>query len=135
VRRLRRAQACTPLRMCTRAHTHALLGGRSTGTLDGMSSVYVVKAHCVSADPDTSPDADGAYVNVYTTAPSEHQAESTAVSELTASGWRCLKIIGIERHTRRDYEGDSDGLEYFEQALLDGTVLVAHTYPRKGLPW
>ena len=30
----RTARACTSLRMCTRAHTHALLGGRSTGTLD-----------------------------------------------------------------------------------------------------
>jgi hypothetical protein len=38
----RTARACPSLRMCTRAYTHALPGGRSTGTFDDMLDATTV---------------------------------------------------------------------------------------------
>jgi hypothetical protein len=100
-----------------------------------MASVFVVTAQCVSARDRASPTSDGAYVNVYATVASEAEATNIALSELAAAGWRCLKLKAVARHTRQDYEGDANGLEYFEQALQAGVVLVVHTFARKGPQW
>ena len=105
--------------------------GRSASPLDGMNGVYIVTAHCISTSNDAEPTSNGAYVNVYTTDSSESQAKATAMKALASAGWRCLDITGVARRTRQDYVGNADGLEYFEQALLDGIVLVAHTFPRE----
>ena len=121
--------------MCTRGSNWAPACGPSTSPLDGMTSVFVVTAQCVSTRADTSSTSDGAYVNVYATVSSEAEATSVAMTELAAAGWRCLQVQRVARHTREDYEDNAKGLEYFEQALLDGVVLVAHTFPRKGPHW
>lgn len=96
-----------------------------------MRGVYVLTMHAVSTDSAASTDANGAYVNVYAAAPSEAEARRTALKELASAGWRCLTVESVSLHTREDYATDSAGLEYFEQALTDRIVLVAHTYPRE----
>jgi hypothetical protein len=121
--------------MCARGSNRAPACGPSTYPLDGMTSVFVVTAQCVSISADTLPTSDGAYLNVYATVSSEAEATSIAVTELAAAGWRCLKVQRVTRHTREDYENNPKGLEYFEQALQDGVVLVVHTFPRKGPQW
>ncbi len=121
--------------MCTRGSNRAAVVGPSTSPLDGMNGVYIITAHCISTSRDAEPASDGAYVEVYTTDTSESLAKARAMKELAAAGWRCLDITGVARRTRQDYVANAEGPEYFEQALLDGIVLVAHTFPRKGPHW
>jgi hypothetical protein len=95
-----------------------------------MSSVYLLIIHAMSVESDPPVEANGAYVNVYVVATSEAQAKSISREELAAAGWRSLTIKSVSVRTREDYVANTAGLEYFEQALIDGVVLVAYTYPR-----
>ena len=112
-----------------RVARQALLRGRSTSPLDGMRGVYVLTIRAVSSDASASMEAKGAYINVYASVPSEAEAKNLALKEVAAAGWRCLNVDGASLHTREDYATDSSGLGYFEQALVDGVVLVVHTHP------
>ena len=94
-----------------------------------MRGVYVTTIRAVSLDAAASPEANGAYINVYATVPSEAEAKSLALKEVAAAGWQCLNIEGTWLHTREDYSLDPSGLVYFEQALVDGVVLVVHMHP------
>jgi len=114
---------------CARGARRTLLGGRSTSPSDVMRSVYVITIRAVSSDDSASIEAKGACINVYATAPSEAEATNLALKEMAAAGWRCLNVDGASLRTREDYATDSSGLEYFEQALIDGVVLVVHTHP------
>lgn len=71
----------------------------------------------------------GAYVNVYITAATEDEALQTAQEEITRSGWQCVSIENVLYVTRDDYVEDDEGREHFEQALVDGAVLVFNTFP------
>ena len=71
----------------------------------------------------------GAYVNVYVREESEAAALETAQREVAASGWTCKSIEHTGVVTREDFTEDDDGLEYFEQAIEEGVVLVFHTFP------
>ncbi len=90
-----------------------------------MEGLYVVT---VEAQPIAGSDAfelhRGAYVIVFTTEFSESQALSTASREINAAGWKSKSIENVVWATRSDYADDPSGLEYFEQALIDGVVLV-----------
>ena len=73
----------------------------------------------------------GAYISVYTSDQSEAAAVSTANREVAEAGWQSLVIQSVSFVTRQDFEDDSDGLAYFEQAQTDGVVLVIHTFPNE----
>jgi hypothetical protein len=73
----------------------------------------------------------GAYINVYTTDQSEAAALTTASREVAEAGWQSHAIESVSFVTRQDFEDDSDGLAYFEQAQLDGIVVVVHTFPNE----
>lgn len=70
----------------------------------------------------------GAYINVYTTEQSEVAALATASREVADSGWQSRAIERVAFVTRKDFEDDSDGLAHFEQAQIDGIVIVMHTF-------
>lgn len=71
----------------------------------------------------------GAIINVYTTEESEAGALAIATQETLAAGWQARFIEDTFLLTRGDLAAAPEASQYFEQALLDGLVLVVHTYP------
>ncbi|QRP63828.1 hypothetical protein I6J77_17320 [Rhodanobacter sp. FDAARGOS 1247] len=70
----------------------------------------------------------GAMVNVWVVAPTEQQALDRAAQEIQEAGWRIEVLDAVFVVTREDFSKDNTDLEYFEQALVDGIVLVFHTW-------
>lgn len=82
--------------------------------------------------PGTSAFAEygGATINVYTTELSEQAAVALAMREVAEAGWQLQTVDETYLLTRADImEAAPEGVAYFEQALLDGVVVVIHTYP------
>jgi hypothetical protein len=76
-------------------------------------------------------ELDGAMINCWVNEPTESLAESAARAEIEAAGWDILEYEESSRIDREDYL-KSDSLEYFDQALTDGGVLVVHSWPVGG---
>jgi len=95
-----------------------------------METIRVVM---VDAQPQFGTDAfveyGGAAINIYTTELSEAAALDIAAQEVAEAGWQIQAIDETFLLTRADLVDAPDGLAYFEQALLDGVVVVIHTYP------
>ena len=70
----------------------------------------------------------GAAVNVWIAASTGEQALARAAQEVQEAGWSIETFEGIGTVTRDNYGEDTSGLEHFEQALIDGIVLVFHTW-------
>jgi hypothetical protein len=95
-----------------------------------MSGLYLVTVEAEpSADTDDSREYGGAYVNVYIQAASEAAALAAAQREIAQAGWACKAIDRVTYVTREDFTNEDDGLESFEQALIDGVRLDFHTFP------
>jgi hypothetical protein len=82
-------------------------------------------------DNSESTKVGGAYVNCWIDEPSEVSAVARAEAEVREADWIPESIQKIVVVTRKDYESHEDGREYFEQALIDGVVLVFHTFPNE----
>jgi hypothetical protein len=78
---------------------------------------------------DAFAEYGGATINVYSTEESEDGALAIAAREIAEAGWQIQSVEDSFLLTREDLAGAPDGLQYFEQALVDGIVLVIHTYP------
>ncbi len=72
----------------------------------------------------------GAHVNCWLRADTETDAQSQALAEVRSEGWVPGPVQSVQRVRREDYAEDPSGREYFEQALIDGVVLVFHTWQR-----
>ena len=99
--------------------------------LGGMETVRLV---IVDALPRPGTPAfvayGGATINVYTTELAEQPALALATREVTEAGWQLHAVDETYLVTRADLaEATPEGVAYFEQALLDGVVVVIHTYP------
>jgi hypothetical protein len=70
----------------------------------------------------------GAFINIYTKDASEAAALETATREIADAGWRALEINSVELVERAEFPDDSEGLAYFDQAQIDGIVIVIHTF-------
>jgi hypothetical protein len=94
-----------------------------------MDSIFVVT---VEASPLPGTDGffkfGGAYINVYTASKTESDAIAIATTEVREAGWHLDAIDEVNLVTRGDLRDTDNGLEYFEQALLDGIVVVVHTF-------
>jgi len=77
---------------------------------------------------DSFATCSGAAVNAWVVAPTEQQALAIASQEIRDAGWCIESIEAVFTITRDNYSDDPTGLEYFEQALVDGVVLVFHTW-------
>ena len=103
---------------------------RSTQPLDGMDGLYVVTIEALpSAGSDAFGQYGGAFVLVYIPSSSKESALQAAQREIADAGWNCKAVERIAYTTREDLKEDASGLEHFDQALIDGAVLVFHTYP------
>jgi hypothetical protein len=95
-----------------------------------MTEIFVVQ---VEASPDgvihLANEFGGAYINVYTTALNIRDAIDIAEKEVVEAGWRIERVVSAALNSVIDFEGDESGLQYYEQALLDGTVVVVHIFP------
>lgn len=69
----------------------------------------------------------GACINVFTTTAQEHEALDVARRAIGEAGWKLEAIEQIDWYTRANC--DDVFREYYDQALIDGTVVVIHTYP------
>jgi hypothetical protein len=95
-----------------------------------MDGLYVVTIEALPLPGSQAAETyGGAYINVYAKEPSESAALETASREVAEAGWRSQSIEKVVLVTREDFVDDSDGLAYFDQAQIDGIVVVVHTYP------
>ena len=86
---------------------------------------------CFIISAEVENNTGGAFVNVYSTAADEQSALRAAILEIEDAGWSIRDRPRISSVARKDFEANGvDGLEYFEQALVDEIVLVFHTYPK-----
>jgi len=86
------------------------------------------------ADSPEAQEVGGAFVNCWIEAPDLDAAVGKAKHEITDQGWEPLELRQAEETTRDDYTDDHEGLEYFEQALIDKEVCVFHCYPIEDEP-
>ena len=78
-------------------------------------------------DADEIEDIGGAYINCYILADNIVQADNIARDEINKMKWNIL-----ERDDAYEIDSDSvseEGREHYEQALIDNTAYVLHTYP------
>lgn len=78
---------------------------------------------------DAFAEFGGATINIYTTEESEDGALSIAAREVAEAGWQIQSVEDTFLLIREDLVESPDGLQYFEQALIDGIVLVIYPYP------
>ena len=77
---------------------------------------------------DAFEEFGGATINVYTTEEAEDGALAICLSQVAEAGWQVQSVEDSFLLTRADLAEAPDGLQYFEQALLDGIVLVIHAW-------
>lgn len=74
-------------------------------------------------------ECGGAIINVYLTELSRDAALDIAAREVAEAGWQIQSVEDTFLLSRQDLADAPDGLQYFEQALIDGIVLVIYAYP------
>jgi hypothetical protein len=70
----------------------------------------------------------GAYVNCWIDAPGEAEAVAHAEAEVRAADWIVVTVDSVRSVTSKDYADEITGRAYLEQAMIDGVVLVFHTW-------
>ena len=95
-----------------------------------MRGVYVVTVEAVPA-PDSERFATyaGAFINVYVRTSSSDEAIAAATQEVAEAGWVCRSIDEAAFLTREDLCDSPEGSSHFDQAMLDGVVVVIHSFP------
>lgn len=72
----------------------------------------------------------GAYVNCWIRSDDPEQAEERATDLIYEYGWSVESLEGEALVTGEDYVDDEESREFYEQALVEGEVLVFNTWPR-----
>lgn len=73
--------------------------------------------------------AGGAYVNCWIRSDSRDQAEARAATLIEDYGWDVEALEEQSTVTGADYGEDDEDREFYEQALVEGEVLVFNTWP------
>jgi hypothetical protein len=92
-----------------------------------MEGLHIVSVEAFPREPISGPRI-GAFINVFVTEPSEELALARAYVEIAEAGWTVESVESVNWVTRDDYAEDPTGVEYFDQASLDGVAIVVHTY-------
>lgn len=74
-------------------------------------------------------DSGGAYVNCWILNDSRQAAEELAISMIDEYGWAVDALEDAGTVTSDDYTEDDEDREFYEQALVEGEVLVFNTWP------
>ena len=97
------------------------------------AGAYIVTAVATPVrEPVTPDDAAGAYINVYCTVATPEQALEVARREVAEAGWTWERFDAMSWAVADDFADNPEGLEYFEQVLIDGVVVVVHTWNGDG---
>lgn len=75
-------------------------------------------------------DAGGAYVNCWIQSQDRHDAEQRSRDLIQEYGWSVEALEEGAIVTGDAYEEDEEDREFYEQALVEGEVLVFNTWPR-----
>jgi hypothetical protein len=108
---------------------------RSTSLLGAMTSrvasIFIVT---LTARPTLQLEGyakfGGAHVNCWIDANGMAAAVAQAEKEVRAAAWTPGTVDSVRSVTSKDYADDIAGRKYFEQAIVDGVVIVFHTWPR-----
>lgn len=73
-------------------------------------------------------EASGAFANIYLLAQSDDAAVKQAMREMSDVGWGIVGTPEIRLVDSESFTDDGDGLKYYEQCLIDGVVVVLHTW-------
>jgi hypothetical protein len=92
--------------------------------------MILLQYHSRPKDKPVNPDdTAGAYINCWINYNNQKEAERKAIEMMDENGWTDVTLDESFTVDRSDYEGNEDQLEYFDQAVIDGEVLVVYTYP------
>lgn len=75
-------------------------------------------------------DSGGAYVNCWIQETDRHRAEKRATDLIHEYGWSVDALEEGAIVTGDAYDEDDEDREFYEQALVEGEVLVFNTWPR-----
>jgi hypothetical protein len=77
-------------------------------------------------------DSGGAYVSCWIQNQNRQEAEKRATELIVEYGWSVEALQEGAVVTSADYARDDEDREFYEQALVEGEVLVFNTWPRGG---
>lgn len=77
-------------------------------------------------------DSGGAYVSCWIQSQAREDAEKRATELIEEYGWSVEALQEGSVVTSADYARDDEDREFYEQALVEGEVLVFNTWPRGG---
>ena len=70
-------------------------------------------------------------VNCWILRDTQDQAKAVAYGWIGDQDWRIIEVEAATLMTKESLEGNSRGLQYFQQAEIDNEVFVFHTWPRR----
>ncbi len=92
-------------------------------------SVHVVSLEATPAQGALADaTASGAYVSVYVLAQTDALAIERALAAVSSAGWTVQATDQVSEVTAQSFEPESEGLAHYEQCLIDGLVIVLHTW-------
>lgn len=75
-------------------------------------------------------ESGGAYVNCWIRNDDRDQAQARAAELIRDYGWTVDALEDSGTVSSEDYRDDDEDREFYEQALVEGEVLVFNTWPR-----
>ena len=75
-------------------------------------------------------ESGGAYVNCWIRNDSRDDAQARAAELIRDYGWSVEALEDSGTVSSADYQEDDEDREFYEQALVEGEVLVFNTWPR-----
>lgn len=75
-------------------------------------------------------ESGGAYVSCWIQGSDREQAEERASDLIHEYGWSVEALEEGALVTSADYQDDDEDRQFYEQALVEGEVLVFNTWPR-----
>lgn len=73
---------------------------------------------------------EGAYVNCWIRHDNREEAQERAAELIRQYGWTVDALEDSGTVSSEDYRQDDEDREFYEQALVEGEVLVFNTWPR-----
>lgn len=93
-------------------------------------TMFLLTYHAVpTSDAKEFHEAGGAYVSCWIQSGDRHAAEQRATELIQEYGWSVESLEEGATVTSADYEGGDEDREFYEQALVEGEVLVFNTWP------
>ena len=75
-------------------------------------------------------DFEGAYVNCWILNDNRDEAQARAIELIRDYGWTVDALEDSGTVSSEDYQEGDEDREFYEQALVEGEVLVFNTWPR-----